>query len=114
MKTVEVGVRSNKEDLGSVNVEQFDSLAEAADFYQAEAVKSQTEEKPAADNAGELRALELINQQHKANVTNAYRASKTRSQSPITILRNALASKPELKNDLEALLKAHDLPTNLD
>jgi hypothetical protein len=107
MKKVEIEVKSNKENLGNVDVEQFESIEEAVAFLakDANAEKGET---------GESVALGLINSQYKANVTNAFRVSKTRGVSPMTALREKIKSDPNAKAQLEALLVALNLPSKLD
>jgi hypothetical protein len=112
MKLVSVSVKSNKEDLGNVDVQTFDNIQEAVDFFQAEIVKSDPEAKA---DAGAVAALALINSQYKANVTNAYRVSKTRTTSPITALREKIKTADKsTKDKIAAFLESLDLPSNLE
>src|SRR5512139_720588 len=104
MKKLEVEVKSNKENLGSVDVEQFENIQEAIDFFQKEAG---AEAKP---DAGTVAALALINAQYKANVTNAYRVSKTRTVTPMTALKDKISKDPEARKKFEALLASFDIP----
>jgi hypothetical protein len=105
MKIVETEVKSNKENLGIVPVETFDTYDEACSFFSKDA----PEGKSGADIA-----LGMINAQHKANVTNAFRVSKTRGVSPMTALKEKVKSDPGAKAQLEALLAALGLPSKLD
>jgi hypothetical protein len=109
MKTVNVPVKSNKEDLGSVNVNEFETLEEAVVFFQKEAGEG------AAEGAGAIEALKLLNAQYKAGVTNAYRVSKTRTASPITLLKAKLKTADKsMQEKFAAFLESVGLPSDLD
>jgi hypothetical protein len=104
MKSTEITVKSNKEDLGNVDVEVFESYAEAVEFFGKE---------PPEGKTGSDVVLAMINAQHKADVTNAFRVSKTRGVKPMTALREKVKSDPAAKAKLEELLAALGLPSNL-
>jgi hypothetical protein len=114
MKTQNVEVTSKDTTLGTINVEEFEAVAEAVDFFQkqADAEAKESKREPKAD-AGNIKVLGLINSQHRANITNAERVRLTRGVSPMKALRDKVKSDPNAKAQLEALLLSLGLPSNL-
>jgi hypothetical protein len=109
MKIVETEVNSNKVLLGKVNVEEFETIQEAADFFQKEAGKD------ASESAGASEILKMVNAQYKANVTNAFRVANTRTEKPMTALRNKIKTgDAATKMKIAAFLESLGLPSNLD
>ena len=106
MKQTTVEVRSNKVKLGEIDVPTFESLTEAVAFFQKEAGAE------AKEDAGEQAALALLNSQYKSNLSNAFRVSKTRTKSSISLLREAAKSNPNAKAKIQDLLK--DLGYDVD
>jgi len=109
MKIVETEVNSNKVLLGKVNVENFETIQEAVDFFQKDAGEG------AGDGAGAKEALKLINAQYNAKVTNAFRVANTKTEKPLTALRNKIKTgDAATKMKIAAFLESLNLPSNLD
>ncbi len=103
MKTINVEVSSKDTVLGTINVEEFESVSEAVQYFESKEA-----------GKGEEKALGLINSQHRANVTNGERVRLTRGVSPMKALRDKIKSDPAAKAALEALLLQFNLPAKLD
>jgi hypothetical protein len=115
MKLLNVSVKSKDTDLGNCNVQEFETVAEAVEFFQAQEVSAAAEQKrDAKDGFGTTRVLDLINSQHRANICNAFRVSKTRGENPITALKAAMKDNPDVKNSLMALLSQYGITGKLD
>lgn len=110
MKTINVEVSSKDTVLGTINVQEFESIAEAVSFFDA-AIKATGEK---TDETGEIKALGLINSQHRANVTNGERVRLTRGVSPMKALRDKVKTDPAARAALEQLLLSLGLPAKLD
>jgi len=80
-------VNSKGEKLGEVVVNVYATIPEAE------------------KDLGPEKCVELINRQHKADVTNEFRANKTRTTSPATQLNRIAKASPEAQAAVEALLK---------
>jgi len=91
-------VRSGKEVVDTIDIEQFEDIPAAVEFFTV------TDENDEVVTAGEDGVLSLVNQQHKANSMNAARAAKTRSASPINALRSKAKADPATRAKLNALL----------
>lgn len=110
-----VEVKSKDTTVGTVNVQKFETLQEAVDFFQAEEIEeAKSAKREPNPNYGVTETLSLINSQHRANVTNAERVAKTRGVSPMKALRDKIKADPNAKAKLEALLLSLDLPANLN
>lgn len=115
MKVENVSVKSKDVDLGTCNVEVFESYDEAVSYFEAKEAAAAAEQKrePKA-GYGKERVMELMNSQHRANICNAFRVAKTRGENPITALKNAMKDNPQLKESLSALLAQYGLPGNIN
>lgn len=87
MKTVEVEVRSMKKVLGSVKVEQCESLEEA--------IKA----------SSKATVLSIYNKAVAAKVTNDYRTEKTKTSSPLAQLAKAMKTNPDVKAQIASILE---------
>ena len=106
MKTINVEVSSKDTVLGTINVQEFESIEEAVKFFD-----EQLEDK---EKTGTEKVLTLINSQHRANVTNAERVRLTRGVSPMKALREKVKSDPKAKAALEALLAQFNITAKLE
>ena len=86
MKQISRDVKSGGAVIGTIKVAQFDSLAEAG------------------KTLGEEKACALLNRQHSSDTMNEYRASKTRTTSPINQLNKMAKTNPDLQKQLSALI----------
>lgn len=86
MQKEKVDVKTKGKVIGQVEVQQFDSVEEAVKTLGAERVKS------------------LINQQHRSNTMNEFRAAQTRDVSPVSKLAKLAKGNPELEKQIKGLL----------
>lgn len=87
MQTETIEVKSKGEVVDTIEVNQFDSMDEALQ-----------------ELGDENKVLDLINRQYKSDLTNAARSAKTRSASPLTVLKRKADSDPETKAKLNSIL----------
>lgn len=92
-RTIEVEVKSDKKLLTKINVEQFDSIAEAIAFLNGE-----------TEGKGEEEVLRMINVTFRTGKTNAERVRLTRGVSPMKALKERVKADPKAKSMLESLL----------
>jgi hypothetical protein len=117
MKNLDVTVKSKDVVLGNVEVQEFETAAEAIAFFQAienEAAAKANPPREADQGYGEKRVLELANSQHRQNICNAFRVAKTRGETPIAVIKNAVKGNKDFKDSLAALLAQYNLPANLE
>lgn len=86
MRKEAVDVNSKGKLLGTIEVDVYESLDEAANAI------------------GEDTALAYINRQVRANATNAYRTAQTRERSPVARLMAAAKADPSIKEKIDELL----------
>jgi len=86
MEKKTVDVKSKGEVIGKVVVNIYANMGEAE------------------KDLGAKKTLEMINAQHKANVTNEYRASKTMSKSATAQLKTLGDKDPKIKAQIDGLL----------
>lgn len=89
MKQEKIEVKSKGKVIGEVVVPEFENVAEA--------IKTLTEAK----------VLALVNRQHKADLTNEFRASKTRTKSPQAQLAALAKTNPAIQEEIAKLLAKH-------
>lgn len=93
MQVENIEVRSKGVVVGRVDIQKFDSIAEAINHFQAEEnTAAAAGNRPAVPNQGEMDVLGLVNSQHRANLANAKRVELTRGVSPLKALRERLKS----------------------
>lgn len=87
MQTETVEVKSKGEIVDTIEISQFDSIDEALQ-----------------ELGGEEKVLELVNRQYKSDLTNAARSAKTRSASPLTVLKRKAEADPAARDKINAVL----------
>jgi hypothetical protein len=93
-----VDVKSKGKLLGSVNVEVFEDVASAIEFFDSKYASDE-------DINGEAYVCDLVNQTHRNNVANSERNKLTRTTAPMTQLKRKAAADPAAKAKLDALMK---------
>ncbi len=91
MKQEIVEVKAKGQTVDTIEVNQFESVKEAEDTLTYEAV------------------LQLINRQYKTDLTNAARAAKTRTASPMRKLMKLAETDKNVKAQVEALFKQYGI-----
>jgi len=94
MKKEKISVKSKGVEVGVVDVEQFDTLAEASQFFK-----------------GDATCLLLVNRQHKTDKTNEFRASLTRTASPTARLAKLAKTNPAAEKEIAALIAKYSQGT---
>lgn len=87
MKSISRDVKSGGAVIGTIKVNQFDSLGEAG------------------KTLGDDKALGLLNRQFSSDTMNEFRASKTRTTNPINQLNKMAKTNPELAKQMSALIQ---------
>jgi len=115
MEVLNVEVKSKGQVLGTVNVEEFASVDEAIAFFQKEEEESAAKaERSPNPNVGGSSVLQLINSQHRANITNSERTRLGRGPNPVKMLRDRLKKDPGVAQKFQEFLASIGLPSDLD